>query len=273
MRNIPSEEQQQWVSISDIMAGLMVIFMFIAVAYILEAQKTTKVVDEIAKTLNISKDSLQLMLVQVVEEHDRLKNRQDSVARILGKYRNRHKEVYHLLRDSLGADLTRWGALLDSTTLTVSFQGRKPKFYPSQATMLPEFKETLDSFIGRYLDLLVNGGYWKEIREVRIEGHAFKSRESFLTILKGSQDRARVILYRVRSHPVYKELPDTLRRELDFKMTTTGMGHTRMIDMDGRFVHHSGEEPCPVCSRRVTFSIITANEEVVMRLNKLYNND
>ena len=251
----------------------MVIFMFIAVAYIFEAQKTTRVVDDIAKTLNISKDSLKSVLAQVVEEHDRLKNRQDSVARVIGDYRNMRKEVYHLLRDSLGSDLKEWGALLDSTTLTISFQGQKAKFYPSKATMLPDFKTILDEFIGRYINLLVHGGYWKEIKEVRIEGHAFKSTESYLTILKGSQDRARVILHKVRSHSTYKALPDNIKRELDFKMTTTGMGYTRMIDMKGYFVHYSDEAPCPVCSRRVTFSVITANEEVVMILNNLYNND
>ena len=272
MRNLFSEEQQ-WVSISDIMAGLMIIFMFIAVAYILEAQKTTKVVDDIAKTLKISKDSLQFVLTQVVEEHDRLKNRQDSVAKIMGNYRNMHKEVYHLLRDKLGDDLDEWGALLDSTTLTISFQGQKAKFYPSEATMLPDFKAVLNEFIEKYISLLVDGGYWKEIKEVRIEGHAYKSNEPFLTILKGSQDRARVILNKVRTHPTYKALPDSIKGELDFKMTTTGMGYTRMIDMNGRFVHNSNEAPCPACSRRVTFSVVTTNEEVVMKLNNLFNDE
>ena len=54
----PNNNESNWISFSDIMTGLMVIFMFIAISYIAESDKQQKEKDEIITSLKNSQKNL-----------------------------------------------------------------------------------------------------------------------------------------------------------------------------------------------------------------------
>lgn len=228
MRKFDQEENFSWISVSDVMTGLMVIFLFIAVAYMIDVNK-----------------------------------KQRFISGILDNYQNSRKNIAELLEANLGGDFDRWGAELDNMSLTIRFSGDNTQFEPSKDELSPGFEEVLDEFLPKYLAIISKPEVLDEILEVRIEGHAFESDEGFGKIFTGSQNRARNVLFFVRNHPSFKNLSSEIRKELEFRLTATGMGSGRMVDKEGRFVVHTNTPPCDYCSRRVEFTILIQSEKVI----------
>lgn len=52
------QANREWVSISDLMAGLMMVFMFIAIVFMIQTQDEKKRIEEIALTYEKSKKAL-----------------------------------------------------------------------------------------------------------------------------------------------------------------------------------------------------------------------
>ena len=246
------EEPDRWISFSDIMTGLMVIFMFIAIAYIIEAQETHKKLEVV---------------------NDRLMVKQDAINKILVEYRNNRDTIYKNMVQVFGNDLERWGAQIDKTTLTVRFSGDASEFKPGKDYVPESFAKILDEFIPKYLRIVTSHSYSDEIVEIKVEGHAFNSGQDFMKILAGSQNRARNVLKLIRRHKSFIALPENIKQELDFKLTATGMGYGRMLDSNMQFVAKSKQAICEDCSRRVEFTISTASERAIDNLRKLATND
>lgn len=245
MARFGNTEQGPWMSVSDIMTGLMVIFLFIAVAYISETQEQNHELEQLSTSL---------------------RTKQDSIAQIMAQFRDNRIALYRAIQEEFATDFDRWGAEIDSTTLTIRFNGEATKFDPGKDYIPRGFKQVLDDFLPRYLAILTDSKFKDDIQEVKIEGHAFQSVQGYTTILAGSQKRARNVLLYLRGHQSFKNLPAAARQELEFKLTTTGMGYGRMIDRDGQYVQVSGAPPCDYCSRRVEFTIITATERVLEKV-------
>ncbi|MBR9920301.1 MAG: hypothetical protein GYB31_05620 [Bacteroidetes bacterium] len=251
MARFQQQDEDRWISVSDIMTGLMVIFLFIAVAYIRVSQKT------IAR-LEVMSTNLQA--------------KQDTISRILANYRDTKKELFVELQNNLGPHLTKWGAEIDSTTLTIRFNGEETQFRSSKDNLPSSFKVILSDFFPRFLAVISDQRYLQEIVEVKVEGHAYESErkgEDYEVILRGSQNRARNVLLYCKKLSAYRKLPQAVRDQLEFKITTTGMGYGRMIDTNGMFVVKSGSSPCKKCSRRVEFTILTASEQVLEQIDEV----
>lgn len=245
MPRFKATEDSPWISVSDIMTGLMVIFLFVAVAYLIESREQQYELE----TLSTS-----------------LQTKQDTINKILAQYRNNRIAIYKRLKKEFANDFTEWGAEIDSTTLTIRFNGRATKFEAGKDYLPSGFRRVLDRFLPRYLAIVTDPFYKDDIQEIKIEGHAYRSKQGYSTILAGSQKRARNVLLYIRSHSSFTALPVQLRNELEFKLTTTGMGFGRMIDKNGEFVQLSGENACASCSRRVEFTIVTATERVLEKV-------
>lgn len=231
MAKFTNEEESSWITISDLMAGLMVVFLFIAVAYMIDVNKKQATISEIIQNYNKSK-----------------------------------KAIADNLKKDLGNDFKKWGAELDEATLTIRFSGEKTKFDPSRDQLSQGFIAVLNEFIPKYLEVVSRRDILDNIQELRIEGHAYKSDEGFQTIFKGSQNRAMNVLMFVRDHPHFKILRPEIKRELEFRLTATGMGSERMIDDEDNFVYKTNRRACDVCSRRVEFTILTKSEKVIENL-------
>ena len=164
------ETEEHWVSISDVMTGLMVIFLFIAISYMVNAKKTT---DDIEKHLgaytelqaNLSKE------LQAEFEGTPAKRQQFQID---------------------------WQGHLDMATLSIRF---KRPFKQGKPAVPNDFKNDLRDFFPRYIAILTKIEYKDDIAEIRIEGHTssewfdqITGNEAYIKNMELSQSRARNVL-------------------------------------------------------------------------------
>ncbi len=125
----------EWISISDLMSGLMMIFLFVAIALLIPEKNENKYIKE---AIDKSKHDV-----------NKLNSALDSI----------FKE-----------DFSKWGAvrLRDGT---VRFQEPKIMFSPGSHTISYRFKKILNVFCPRYVRLLKNN-FRDEIHEIRVVGHS-----------------------------------------------------------------------------------------------------
>jgi outer membrane protein OmpA-like peptidoglycan-associated protein len=129
------QANREWISISDMMAGLMMVFLFVAVLFMSEVQKEQKAIKEIAEG-----------------------------------YQNIQQQLYEDLKKEFKKDLEIWDAeiLKDNT---IRFKSPEILFDTNSSKIKELFKNVLDDFFPRYLEILTNNKYKKQIKEIRIEGH------------------------------------------------------------------------------------------------------
>ena len=120
-----------WMSVSDLMTGLMVIFLFIAIAYMSRVQENQNVLVDYVET----KAKLHEKLVQEFEN-----------------------------------DASRWQMAIGKD-LSMKFNNPTVLFDLGSHELTPAFKNILDEFLPRYFNILVNDSLRSKIKEVRIEGH------------------------------------------------------------------------------------------------------
>ena len=157
-------DDEHWISVSDLMAGLMVIFLFIAITYIRP----------------------------VVETQNRIRD-------IVVAWKDSEVEIYKELQREFKEDLPRWHAELDRETLSIRFRAPDVLFDAGTANLQPEFRSILDDFFPRYLKVLHE--FQDAIAEVRIEGHtssewegAADNDEAYFRNMALSQARTRSVL-------------------------------------------------------------------------------
>lgn len=225
-----------WISFSDIMTGLMVIFMFIAISYIMEVQKKQYEVENILENYENIKDSIRQDLVFLLNE-----------------------------------ELAEWQGYIeyDSTNLSIKFIGQDIQFTGNSDIIRSKFREILDDFIPPYLEVIAQEKYKDKIAEVRIEGHANKISVSNLNAshymwgVMWSQQRAKRVLEYVVKTPKFRSLPPSTQDRLEFWLVANGYGYGRTVDKHGAYTEISDEPICEECSRRVEFRIITTSEQVI----------
>jgi outer membrane protein OmpA-like peptidoglycan-associated protein len=128
------EEGEHWLSVSDMMSGLMVIFLFIAITYMME----------------VSEDRNQLVEIAVTYEKTKV-------------------AIYEQLQIEFKDDLKKWNAEIDKQSLVFRFQEPDVLFNVGEAEIKDKFKVILDDFFPRYIKILKQ--YQTDIEEIRIEGH------------------------------------------------------------------------------------------------------
>ena len=112
-------DEEHWISVSDLMAGLMIIFLFIAITYIRPIQVETKNVRDIVTTFNEVQEAL-----------------------------------YQALMEEFETDLPKWGAEIDKPTLSVRFKSPDILFDTAEVKLKRQFKEILSDFFPRYATVL-----------------------------------------------------------------------------------------------------------------------
>lgn len=171
------ESEEHWVSISDVMAGLMVIFLFVAISYMLNVHHKRK---------------------QIIE-HER------KVQTLVDDYKNLKEKLAKALQTEFQGDAnkknqfeSKWKGYLNMNTLTIGF--RQP-FQVGSKIVPDEFKIYLTDFFPRYIEILTEANYKEEIEEVRIEGHTSSEWQdqvpidvAFMNNMELSQNRARNVL-------------------------------------------------------------------------------
>lgn len=222
-----AQEDDNWISVSDLMAGLMMVFLFILIIY--------------AKTAD-----------------ERLQNAQEVVV----EWRNSELAIYEALRDEFEADLAKWDAIIEKETLSIRFQSPDILFETGKSELSPEFKAILSDFMPRYIELLISKFYDK-IEEVRIEGHTSSEwnktsgeLQAFTKNMKLSQDRTRAVLdYSINLASLRELTPWMIKT-----VSANGLSSARVIlDKD------TGVENRAL-SKRVEFRIKTKSQETLFKI-------
>jgi outer membrane protein OmpA-like peptidoglycan-associated protein len=226
-------ENETWVSLSDIMTGLMVIFLFIAISYIVEVKKQQKERDQLFKDFKQTKTQL-----------------------------------YNELEKEFRSDFSKWEVTLDRD-LSIKFSNAKVLFKSGESILPESFKTILDQFLPRYFAILLNSKYTNQISEIRIEGHTdtvpSPSRDSdpYIANMLLSQARSAEVLKYFLKSAYFKSLPADDRSRLQYWLTANGLSYGHALDSDKKLARNSGKPINPDLSRRVEFRIITASETLV----------
>ena len=224
-----AKQHNVWMSVSDLMMGLMVIFLFIAVSYISRVKKNQNVLSNYVET----KQKL----------HDKLVNE--------------FKGDTAVWQMSIGRDLS------------MKFNNPTVLFASSSYELTPQIKEILDKFLPKYLDILLNDSLKKNIQEIRIEGHTDDvkydqyDKDPYIANAILSQQRALSVLRYLRSMPSFQKYSKSEKRLLEYWFTANGLSYGKSLDSDGVYTIKSGKSIDAQKSRRVEFRIITTGEEVL----------
>lgn len=132
--DIPAEDESHWLTVSDLMATLMMIFLFLAVLHMVQVERLHQVETEVRVTAAESRQA-----------------------------------IYSALEREFRDDLPRWNAELVERTLTLRFREPDILFDRNSARIKPEFEAILNDFLPRYVARLKP--FRDVIREIRLEGH------------------------------------------------------------------------------------------------------
>lgn len=223
------QEDDPWVSISDLMSVLMMVFLFVSVTY----------------------------MVKITIE----KNRIESIA---VTYENLQNELYLDLKKEFEKDLDTWNAVLDESTLSIRFEKPEILFEVGSAELNDHFKTLLDDFFPRYLNILTSEKYKNDIEEIRIEGHTSSEwyskasdREAYFNNMELSQNRTRNVLEYILLQNWNKDLFEWEKKHL----TANGLSSSKII-LDPRGNENKEK------SRRVEFRVKTDAEKRIVNILK-----
>lgn len=128
-------QQTHWIPLADLMTGLMMVFLLIAIAFMVKVEAASQRIKQVA---------------------------------IL--YEQSRTELYKDLKKEFAKDLPKWGAELHRN-LTIRFKEPEVLFSTGSSEIKPRFKTILDNFFPRYVRILDSKKYRNLIKEVRIEGY------------------------------------------------------------------------------------------------------
>lgn len=218
-----------WMSVSDLMTGLMVIFLFIAISYIRKVQEN------------------QTVLTDYVETKTRLHDK--------------------LVKEFEG-DTQRWQMTIGKD-LSMRFNNPQVLFASGKADLTPEFKQILDEFLPKYFHILLNDSLRSKIQEIRIEGHTDNvpapqfDHDAYIANVILSQQRSLSVLRYFRSMPDFETYSDDEKKLLEYWFTANGLSYGKSVDRNGNYTIESKQPVDKDRSRRVEFRIVTSGEEVI----------
>ncbi len=161
--------ENHWISVSDLMSGLMMVFLLISIA----------------------------LMRQALIERDKIKS-------VAVAYQNNQVAIYNALVKEFKKDLISWNAEINKDTLSFDFKSPDVLFGVGSAQLKPEFGVLLSDFFPRYLNILQS--FKGSINEVRIEGHTsslwsvgVSHEEAYYRNMELSQARTRSVLIYIQS--------------------------------------------------------------------------
>jgi len=163
-QNTSQDSGDHWLTVSDLMAGLMVVFLFIAIVFMMITQK----------------------------ENDKIKD-------VAVAYQQNQVAIYEALESEFERDLDKWGATIDKETLAFNFQSPDVLFANNETRLSDAYKEILNDFFPRYINVLAP--FRDSLDEIRIEGHTSSvglrgstEAQAYFYNMRLSQGRTRSVL-------------------------------------------------------------------------------
>ena len=194
-----------------------------------------------------------------------IQEKSESDAEISNRYNNIKTNIYFDIAKEFRDDLTSWNAVVDSTELAVKFitnEGIDTKVsYFTSGSSIPSdtYKNILNDFFPRFMEIVSKEEYRESVEEIRIEGHT-DSDGSYLYNIKLSQDRARNVLDHCLSTAQTKNKENY--EWAQYKITANGLSYSHPI------LNSDGSENKNL-SRRVEFKIRTNAEKQLEEMAKV----
>jgi outer membrane protein OmpA-like peptidoglycan-associated protein len=194
----PRHRDGHWITVSDLMAALMMVFLFVAIATIRPMQ-----------------------------------GERDAIREIAVSWRKAEMELFEALEREFAGDLQDWNAELERETMVFRFKAPEVLFAPARSGLRPRFRASLDAFFPRYMAVL-----WRfrdTIGEVRIEGHTSSdwgradATEAYFRNMALSQARTRSVLEYCLSIPEAGPHLAWARHHI----TATGLSSSRLLRRNG----------------------------------------
>ena len=227
------ESSEGWIGTADLMAGLMMVFLLLAIwrSEVSDPQKPCPPI--------ICDEPVDEVLVALQEAEDKIRE---------------------ALNKEFESDFKKWNATILEESITIRFLDNI-FFEQGESQLKPEAREILENFFPRYMRVL-HDGFADVIREVRIEGHTSSEwglddtteqnseQFAFIKNMELSQARTRATMEYVLT------LPDTAPYEkwIRKKVTANGLSSARLLNSNGKELQE-GEAEDKKLSRRVEFAV------------------
>lgn len=229
-KNIQSDEENHWLSVSDLMAGLMMVFLFISI----------------------------VLMRNALIEKNKVQVERDKIKEIAATYKENKVSIYQALLAEFENDLNKWDAEINKD-LSFNFKSPEVLFGVGKKNINPTFKSILSNFFPRYLKVI--GAFKESIEEIRIEGHT-SSRwnnttsidDAYFNNMDLSQGRTRSVLSYL--YHLDKVIPE--RNWIKKNIAAVGYSSSKPILFDGK--ENSD------LSRRVAFQILTNSEIQILKI-------
>jgi outer membrane protein OmpA-like peptidoglycan-associated protein len=255
------------------MTGLMVVFLFVAIAYI------SKVNNSIASLEDTNKDKKEIIsqLNDLKKKNEILESKVFKHKEVVEEYVGLRKQVFEDLKKIKQRLGKRWKVEIDKD-LSVKLTDSRALFKPNTAVMKSEFTAFLDSFFPLFIKLITSEKYKGKLAEVRIEGHTgyINGYSAWVGNTTLSQRRSNSVLKYMLKNSAYKKLSLAQKDYLNFILTSNGLAYGKAFDKNGGYLYetqrgkgkpyYTSKEIDNVRSLRVEFRIVTSSEELVKKL-------
>ena len=193
--------EDHWIPLADIMTGLMMMFLLVALVFMIKVQTDA-----------------------------------DKISDIAVLYDQTREDIYRDLQHEFHNDLPKWGATL-SPDLSIRFREPDVLFDTGRDDLKPRFASILSDFFPRYIRILAKPKYRGTIEEIRIEGHTSSFWNGSATVENAyflnmalSQARTRSALQYVLTLPAVASEREWLKAHL----TANGLSSSKLIHrLDG----------------------------------------
>ena len=224
-----STGSEHWISLSDIMTALMMIFLLISVIYMIKVKEAV----DIPKL-----------------------------------FKTNEQELYTQMNHELNTILKKWGAILNPD-LTVRFNNHEILFGSGSSQLSPQFKQALDEFFPHYIKNLMKDQYLGSIKEIRIEGHTSSHWAvgvdqdiAYIQNMQLPQSRAQNTLIYLLNYPgLSKNEKDWLKK----KFRAIGYSSAATLGIDGKPASAFNVEDKDK-SQRVEFRVVTDTEDRIRKI-------
>lgn len=302
-RRKTDEETTYWLSYSDMMAGLLLVFVLIIAFTMLHAQmqydeKQTELIgkekelvvqadelekertivsqqkttlDEQAKMLNAQEEALAEQGEKIAIQEETLREQHellDKLEAIMSEQQQKLDDIIGVRAD-LVEDLSKefnnsdLKVSVDETTGAITFDA-SILFDYNKSVLKPSGKEFLADFLPRYADVLLSPKYKDNISEILIEGHT-DTEGNYISNLELSQKRALAVAEYCLSDNS-NILNDTQLEEMRSLISATGRSYSNPIyDENGKIDM--------AASRRVEFLFRLTDEEMVREMIEILSEE
>jgi outer membrane protein OmpA-like peptidoglycan-associated protein len=154
----------------------------------------------------------------------KLQDEFETKSQVAERYTAIKEDIYNELMIEFKDDLIKWNATIDSS-LTIRFQEPDVLFETNQYTLKNAFKLILDDFFPRYIKVISKPKFKSNIEEIRIEGHT-DNVGNYYHNMELSQNRTRSVLIYVLENT---QIDNSTKEWVKNNLTANGLSFSKPV--------------------------------------------